>query len=77
MEPEVGKPRENTSPMRINHARVVQRGKIEVSAKVLKPTITPPTIKFVADSLAIVPVRAFADSARVHASPFLEHQVLD
>ncbi|KAJ8432573.1 hypothetical protein Cgig2_026621 [Carnegiea gigantea] len=77
MEPEVGKPRESMSPTRSNHARVVQRGKIEVSAKVLKPTIIPPIIKPVADSPTIVLVRACVDSARVHASPSLEHQVLD
>ena len=77
MEPEVGKPRESMSPMHSNHARVVQRGKIEVAAKVLEPTIIPPIMKRAVDSPAIVLVRACADSARIHASPSLEHQVLD
>ncbi|KAJ8443115.1 hypothetical protein Cgig2_030883 [Carnegiea gigantea] len=77
MEAEIGKPRESMSSMHNNHARVVQRGKIEVSAKVLKPTIIPSIIKPAADSLAIVRVKACADSVRVHASPSLEHQVLD
>ncbi|KAJ8430382.1 hypothetical protein Cgig2_011903 [Carnegiea gigantea] len=76
-EPEVGKLGESMSPMCCNHARVVQRGKIEVSAKVLKPTIIPPIIKPAVDSPAIVLVRVCADSVRVHASPSLEHQVVD
>ncbi|KAJ8429068.1 hypothetical protein Cgig2_031359 [Carnegiea gigantea] len=49
---------------------------IEVSVKVLKPTIIPPIIKPTVDSPAIVLVRACADSARVHTSPSSEHQVL-
>ncbi|KAJ8431221.1 hypothetical protein Cgig2_016780 [Carnegiea gigantea] len=76
-EPEVGKPRENTLPIRNNHARVIQRGKFEVSVKVLKPIIVPLTIELVADSPAIVPVKACSDSTRVHASASPEHQVLD
>ena len=48
-----------------------------MSAKVLKPTIIPPIIKLTIDSPAIVLVMACADSARVHASPSSEHQVLD
>ena len=63
--------------MRSNHAGVVQRGKIDMSATVLKPTIIPPTIKPLADSPTTVLVRASADSARVYASPSLKYQVLD
>jgi len=63
--------------MRSNHAGVVQRGKNDMSATVLKPTIIPPTIKPLVDSPATVLVRASADSARVYASPSLEYQVLD
>jgi len=78
MAAEVGKTRENRSPMRSNCSGVVQRAKVEVPAKVLKPTIVPPTVKPAADLPASVRVRACPDSTeRVHASPSLEHQVLD
>lgn len=71
-----GKTRENSSPMRSNRGRAVQRANIEASPKVSKPTIVPPTVKPAADFHAVVPARISPDSAkRVHASSSLKHQL--
>ncbi|XP_021715671.1 serine/threonine-protein kinase Nek5-like [Chenopodium quinoa] len=68
-----GKTRENSSPMRSNRGRTVQRTNIEASPKVSKPTIVPPTVK-PADFNSVVPARTSPDSMkRVHASS-LRHQ---
>ncbi|KAL2932693.1 Serine/threonine-protein kinase Nek5 [Bienertia sinuspersici] len=71
-----GKTRENSSPMRSNRGRAVQRANMEASPKVSKPTIVPPTVKPTADSQAIVPARTSPESAkRVHGSTSLKHQL--
>ncbi|XP_048504310.1 serine/threonine-protein kinase Nek5 isoform X2 [Beta vulgaris subsp. vulgaris] len=71
-----GKTRENSSPMRSNRGRAVQRANIEASPKVCKPTIVPPTVKPASDFQAVVPARISPDSAkRVHGSSSLKHQL--
>ncbi|XP_021835565.2 serine/threonine-protein kinase Nek5 isoform X2 [Spinacia oleracea] len=71
-----GKTRENSSPMRSNRGRAVQRTNIEASPKISRPTIVPPTVKPGADFHAVVSARTSPDSAkRVHASSSLKHQL--
>ncbi|KAK9734614.1 hypothetical protein RND81_04G151900 [Saponaria officinalis] len=70
-----GKTRENSSPMRNNRARTVQRSDIEATPKVTKPTIVPPTVKPAGDFHA-VPSKTSPNSAnRANGSPSLKHQL--
>ncbi|KAH9627411.1 hypothetical protein KSS87_012061 [Heliosperma pusillum] len=71
-----GKTRENSSPMRNNGARVIQRSNVEASPKVPKPTIVPPTVKPAANFQAVVPPKTSPESVkRAHGSPSLKHQL--
>lgn len=72
-----GKTRENSSPVRSNRGRAVQRANIEASPKIPKTTIVPPTVKHAPDFQTVAPARISPDSAkRVHGSSPLKHQVI-
>ncbi|KAH6837174.1 serine/threonine-protein kinase NEK5 [Perilla frutescens var. hirtella] len=75
-----GKNRENSSPMRSNHARASsagnQRTVIEASPRVTKPSVVNYGPKGNAESPSAASAKTNADSSkRVHGTPSLKHQL--